>query len=483
MKYLLLIAALFFVSTMSHAQSVSCLYGAVNQSQRMSFAQFGVIQGFGPGCLVVQQDTSTLYMWDGSQYNLVSGAGIGLTSLNSQLGQTQIFANDTNITLTSSNNTHSLGFTGTLSLVRGGSGAALTAINGGVVYSDASKLNVLAAGTSGQCLTSSGAGSPAWASCGGGGSGLTSLNSQTGSTQIFANDTNMTITSSNNTHTLAWAGTLSLAKGGSGAALTAAAGRVIYSGASALTVMSTTGTSGQLLQSAGTSSPTWIRADSTGAASSIAKVDSGSYITARNYYINFDSINAPGGPVQLTGSNGYVQVVTNSSATTIIMPTPVTSPAKLFAFMIVNNSVGLVTVQDSASNTIAVIAAGGVGAFTESGVSPEAWVVSMNGLPTVATNLGSAGFIFNAEVSSTGTVSGENVDWITSNCALSSSVFTCTITTGLFAGTPKCHATIHGSTSGQVSVNPGSATSIVVSTFAGTSGLAGDRAFTISCSD
>ena len=48
------------------------------------------------------------------------------------------------------------------------------------------------------------------------GSGLTSLNSQTGSTQTFANDTNVTISSAANTHTLGWSGTLAVARGGIG---------------------------------------------------------------------------------------------------------------------------------------------------------------------------------------------------------------------------------------------------------------------------
>lgn len=43
-------------------------------------------------------------------------------------------------------------------------------------------------------------------------SGITSLNGQTGSTQNFANDTNVTISSSLNTHTLGWTGTLSKAR-------------------------------------------------------------------------------------------------------------------------------------------------------------------------------------------------------------------------------------------------------------------------------
>ncbi len=46
--------------------------------------------------------------------------------------------------------------------------------------------------------------------------GLTSLNGLTGSTQTFADDTNVTITSAGTTHTLGWTGQLAAARGGTG---------------------------------------------------------------------------------------------------------------------------------------------------------------------------------------------------------------------------------------------------------------------------
>jgi len=49
-----------------------------------------------------------------------------------------------------------------LSLSRGGTAAGLTASNGGIVYSDASALAILAPGTSGRALLSGGAGAPTW---------------------------------------------------------------------------------------------------------------------------------------------------------------------------------------------------------------------------------------------------------------------------------------------------------------------------------
>lgn len=79
--------------------------------------------------------------------------------------------NDTNVTLTLGGGANSavlsatsltMGWTGQLSLSRGGTNASLTAVNGGVAYSTASALALTAAGTSGQILKSNGAAAPTW---------------------------------------------------------------------------------------------------------------------------------------------------------------------------------------------------------------------------------------------------------------------------------------------------------------------------------
>lgn len=75
----------------------------------------------------------------------------------------------------------STGVTGTLGLSNGGTNNALTASNGGVVYSDASKLNILSGTvTAGQCLLSGSSTTPTWGSCAGGAS-VTSIAGNTGS--------------------------------------------------------------------------------------------------------------------------------------------------------------------------------------------------------------------------------------------------------------------------------------------------------------
>ena len=55
--------------------------------------------------------------------------GTGITTLNGLTGVTQTFVNDTNVTITSAGTTHSLGWTGTLAVSRGGIGLASTLQN------------------------------------------------------------------------------------------------------------------------------------------------------------------------------------------------------------------------------------------------------------------------------------------------------------------------------------------------------------------
>jgi hypothetical protein len=68
-------------------------------------------------------------------------------------------------------------------------------------------------GSAGNCIGWSSAAVLDWVTCaGGGGSGITSLNTLTSATQTFVNDTNVTIVSSGTQHTITWASTLSKAR-------------------------------------------------------------------------------------------------------------------------------------------------------------------------------------------------------------------------------------------------------------------------------
>ncbi|KKQ77874.1 MAG: hypothetical protein UT00_C0004G0016 [Parcubacteria group bacterium GW2011_GWA1_38_7] len=60
-------------------------------------------------------------------------------SLNGQSGQTQLFANDTNVTINSTSNTHSLGWSGILSVSRGGTGES-SFTNGSILFSNGTSI-------------------------------------------------------------------------------------------------------------------------------------------------------------------------------------------------------------------------------------------------------------------------------------------------------------------------------------------------------
>lgn len=68
-----------------------------------------------------------------------------------------------------------------------------------------------AAPSSGQCLGYVSSTVLGWVTCAAG-SAITSIGGQTGATQTFGNDTNVTMVSSGNVHTLTWAGTLAKAR-------------------------------------------------------------------------------------------------------------------------------------------------------------------------------------------------------------------------------------------------------------------------------
>lgn len=75
---ILFTALLLLISTIASADFNGCLLIAANKSQRISYSQPGVIPGFGPGCLVMEQDNNTLYSWNGSVYQTQSGSGLAI---------------------------------------------------------------------------------------------------------------------------------------------------------------------------------------------------------------------------------------------------------------------------------------------------------------------------------------------------------------------------------------------------------------------
>lgn len=188
----------------------------------------------------------------------------------------------------------------------GTNNGSIVASNGGIVYSDATKLNILAAtATARQMLQSGASGAPAWstttwpatttvnrilysssasvigeiATANSGilvtdGSGVPSISTTlpsglTGAALTKVDDTNVTVTLGGSASTalvnaasitLGWNGQLALTRGGSNASLTASNGGIVYSGASALAILSGTATANQVLLSGSSAAPAWSTA-------------------------------------------------------------------------------------------------------------------------------------------------------------------------------------------------------------------------------
>ena len=90
-------------------------------------------------------------------------SGGGITSLNALTAASQSFANDTNVTITSATATHTIGWSGTLAVGRGGTGTSTTPTQWGVAYGlSASALAYTGAGASGQLLLAVTSNAPQW---------------------------------------------------------------------------------------------------------------------------------------------------------------------------------------------------------------------------------------------------------------------------------------------------------------------------------
>ncbi len=123
----------------------------------------GVISGTGSACgagsgfsgltLAASSGVSQTIS-DGNTITIAAGAGITTTA--GATDTVTIAATlGTSVDLTSE-------VTGILPLANGGTNKNMTAVNGGIVYSDADSLEVTSAGVSGQALVSGGAGAPTW---------------------------------------------------------------------------------------------------------------------------------------------------------------------------------------------------------------------------------------------------------------------------------------------------------------------------------
>jgi hypothetical protein len=190
-------------------------------------------------------------------------------------------SDDTNVTLTLGGTPNTallvaasltLGWTGQLSLARGGTNANLTASNGGIVYSTATAFAVLSGtATANQVLLSGLSTTPAWSTAtypATTAQGDVIYSSAANTIVGLTKDANATRYLSNTgaSNNPAWAqvalatgvsGQLPLANGGTNANLTASTGGIFYSAASAAAILSGTATANKVLMSGASAAPTW----------------------------------------------------------------------------------------------------------------------------------------------------------------------------------------------------------------------------------
>jgi hypothetical protein len=210
------------------------------------------------------------------------------------------------------------GVTGILPLANGGSNANLTAVAGGVVYSNASAMAISAAGTAGQFLTSNGSSAPTWATV----STAVTISDQTSSASTFyplfysatSGTTNTVNTSSTKLQYVPSTGTLSstvfsgaLSGNASTATLATSAtnlagganGSVPYQTGSGATTFLAAGTNGYIMTLAA-GVPTWAAAPATG----VTIADDTTSTTA--YYPLFARVTSGTATTQYTSSTKYL---------------------------------------------------------------------------------------------------------------------------------------------------------------------------------
>lgn len=167
----------------------------------------------------------------------------------------------------------------TVALAQGGTSNALTASNGGIVYSDATRMQILSGtATAGQIVRSGASAAPTWstatypATAGTAGNVLRSdgtnllsaalafsdLTGTIATGQVSGSYTGITAVGTLTSGTLGTGFTsVGLAVGGTNASLSASNGGIFYSTASAGAILAGTATARQMLQSGASTTPTW----------------------------------------------------------------------------------------------------------------------------------------------------------------------------------------------------------------------------------
>lgn len=234
----------------------------------------------------------------------VSAAPVWATISGSDItGAALTKTDDTNVTLTLGGTpttallraaSLTLGWTGTLSGTRGGTGvnngASTITLGGSLTTSGAFASTFTMTNTTSVTFPTSG-------------TLATTSQIPTGSALTKTDDTNVTLTLGGSpttalvnaaSLTLGWTGQLGLTRGGTAASLTASNGGIVYSGASALAILSGTATAGQHLQSGASGAPSWTTATfpaTATATGTILRADGTNWVASTSTYPNTNAIN------------------------------------------------------------------------------------------------------------------------------------------------------------------------------------------------
>ena len=185
--------------------------------------------------------------------------------------------------------TPNLSLTGTVAIANGGTAGTATPTAGAIPYGTGTAYAFNTAGTTGQVLTSAGAGAPTWTTPTTG-----TVTSVTASSPLAS--------SGGATPNLSLTGTVAVANGGTAGTATPTAGAIAY-GTGTAYAFSAAGTSGQILLSGATGSPTWATLSS----SAVTSFNAGT--------TGLTPSSATTGAVTLAGTLAIANGGTNSTAT------------------------------------------------------------------------------------------------------------------------------------------------------------------------
>ncbi len=250
-----------------------------------------------------------------------------------------------------------------VSLANGGTNASLTASNGGIVWSNATQLQILAGtATANLPLLSGSTATPSWGSfalsLGGAftSAGAVTYSGAHGVTWTVTGTTGLTLPTSGTLATTS--GSLASIAGDSGTA-TVSSGSLTLTGGSTGLVFTGSGAtltmSGTVAIANGGTAKTSVT--TVAAATSWAGWDANVNMSSNNFLPAYTTTATAAATTTLTVGSTYAQFFTGS--TTQICKLPVTSTLYAgFPFYIVNNSSGNVTINSSGGNSIQVMAAG-----------------------------------------------------------------------------------------------------------------------------